>query len=30
MFIDGDVIGGPHPGRGAMPYFQIGLIRSLK
>jgi len=28
MFIDGDVIGDPHPARGAMSYFEIGLIRS--
>src|ERR1700754_2501747 len=24
MFIDGDVIGDPHPARGAMSYFQTG------
>ena len=28
MFIDGDIVGDPHPVRGAMLYFQIGLIRS--
>jgi len=28
LLLDGDIVGDPHPVRGAMWYFQIGLIRS--